>query len=89
MADQQRWFAGNVADTNDGLALAAATEAYAGHLDKARDLTKRAVDSAMRDGQQRKCSYVPGDCGAAASGVRKSRGSPTISGRGFAACPHQ
>ncbi len=48
MADQQRWFAGNVADENDGLALAAATEAYAGHLDKARDLTKRAVDSAMR-----------------------------------------
>jgi len=37
-----------VADENDGLALAAATEAYAGHLDKARDLTKRAVDSALR-----------------------------------------
>jgi eukaryotic-like serine/threonine-protein kinase len=48
MADQQRWFAGNVADTNDGLALAADTEAYAGHLEKARNLTKRAVDSAMR-----------------------------------------
>jgi serine/threonine protein kinase/Flp pilus assembly protein TadD len=48
MADQQRWFGGNVADTNDGLALAAATEAYVGHLDKARDLTRRAVDSAMR-----------------------------------------
>jgi eukaryotic-like serine/threonine-protein kinase len=48
MADQQRWFAGNVADENNGLALAAATEAYAGHLDNARDLTKRAVDSAMR-----------------------------------------
>ena len=48
MADQQRWFAGNVADENDGLALAAATEAYAGHLDKARDLTKQAVDFALR-----------------------------------------
>ncbi|MGC1300167.1 MAG: protein kinase [Alloacidobacterium sp.] len=48
MADQQRWFAGNVADENDGLALAAATEAYAGHFDNARDLTKQAVDSAMR-----------------------------------------
>jgi tetratricopeptide (TPR) repeat protein len=52
MADQQRWFAGNVAAENDGLALAAATEAYAGHLDKARDLTKRAVDSAMRTGKK-------------------------------------
>jgi eukaryotic-like serine/threonine-protein kinase len=48
MADQQRWFAGNVADENDGLALAAATEAYAGHIDKARDLTRQAVDSALR-----------------------------------------
>ena len=31
---------------NFGLALASDTEAYAGHLGKARELTKRAVDSA-------------------------------------------
>jgi eukaryotic-like serine/threonine-protein kinase len=33
---------------NFGLALAADTEAYGGHLGKARELTKRAVDSAIR-----------------------------------------
>ena len=33
---------------NFGLALASDTEAYAGHLGKARELTKRAVDSAIR-----------------------------------------
>jgi eukaryotic-like serine/threonine-protein kinase len=33
---------------NFGLALASDTEAYAGHLAKARELTKRAVDSAIR-----------------------------------------
>jgi tetratricopeptide (TPR) repeat protein len=31
-----------------GLALASDTEAYAGHVSKARELTKRAVDSAIR-----------------------------------------
>ena len=33
---------------NFGLALASDTEAYAGHLGKARELTKRAMDSAIR-----------------------------------------
>ena len=33
---------------NVGLALASDTEAYGGHLGKARELTKRAVDSAIR-----------------------------------------
>ena len=47
MAEQQRWFAGNP-EENFGLALASDTEAYAGHLGKARELTKRAVDSAIR-----------------------------------------
>jgi tetratricopeptide (TPR) repeat protein/predicted Ser/Thr protein kinase len=47
MAEQQRWFAGNT-EENFGLALASDTEAYAGHLGKARELTKRAVDSAIR-----------------------------------------
>jgi serine/threonine protein kinase/tetratricopeptide (TPR) repeat protein len=48
MAEQQRWFAGKPDYENDGLALASDTEAYAGHVSKARDLTKRAVDSAIR-----------------------------------------
>jgi serine/threonine protein kinase/tetratricopeptide (TPR) repeat protein len=47
MAEQQRWYAGKP-EENFGLALAADTEAYAGHLGKARELTKRAADSAVR-----------------------------------------
>jgi tetratricopeptide (TPR) repeat protein len=48
MAEQQQWFAGKPAYENYGLALASDAEAYGGHLDKARELTKRAVDSAIR-----------------------------------------
>ena len=47
MAEQQRWFASKP-EENFGLALASDTEAYAGHVSKARELTKRAVDSAIR-----------------------------------------
>jgi eukaryotic-like serine/threonine-protein kinase len=48
MAEQQVWFAGKSDYENVGLALASDTEAYGGHLGKARELTKRAVDSAIR-----------------------------------------
>jgi len=48
MAEQQQWYAGKPDYENEGLALASDTEAYAGHLAKARELTKRAVDSAIR-----------------------------------------
>jgi len=48
IAEQQRWFAGKPEYENYGLALASDTEAYGGHLSKARELTKRAVDSAIR-----------------------------------------
>jgi DNA-binding winged helix-turn-helix (wHTH) protein/tetratricopeptide (TPR) repeat protein len=47
MAEQQGWFAGKP-EENMGLALASDTEAYGGRLDKARELSKRAVDSAIR-----------------------------------------
>jgi tetratricopeptide (TPR) repeat protein len=47
MAEQQQWFAGKP-EENLGLALASDTEAYGGHVGKARELTKRAVDSAIR-----------------------------------------
>jgi tetratricopeptide (TPR) repeat protein/class 3 adenylate cyclase len=47
MAEQQHWFAGKP-EENFGLALASDTEAYAGHLVKARELTMQAVDSASR-----------------------------------------
>ena len=48
MAQQQQWYAGKPEYENVGLALASDTEAYVGHLGKARELTKRAVDSAVR-----------------------------------------
>jgi eukaryotic-like serine/threonine-protein kinase len=47
MAEQQQWFAGKP-EENYGLVLASDTEAYAGHLGKAREMAKRAVDSAVR-----------------------------------------
>jgi len=47
MVEEQKWFAGKP-EENFGLALASDTEAYEGHLGKARDLTKRAVDSSIR-----------------------------------------
>jgi len=47
MAEQQQWFEGR-SEENMGLSLASDTEAYAGHLTKARELTKRSVDSAIR-----------------------------------------
>jgi serine/threonine protein kinase/Flp pilus assembly protein TadD len=48
MAEQQQWYAGKPDYESVGLALASDTEAYGGHLSKARELTKRAVDSAIR-----------------------------------------
>src|SRR5580698_9558214 len=39
-AEQQRWFAAQPDVENYGLSLASDTEAYAGHLSKARELTK-------------------------------------------------
>jgi eukaryotic-like serine/threonine-protein kinase len=46
IAEQQQWFAGK--PENAGLALASDTEAYGGHLGKARELTKQAVASTIQ-----------------------------------------
>jgi eukaryotic-like serine/threonine-protein kinase len=48
MAQQQRWFAGQPAYENYGLALAADTAAYTGRMSEARTLNKKAVDSAIK-----------------------------------------
>src|SRR5271166_3480659 len=48
MAEQEQWFATKAGYENVGLALASDTEAYGGRVGKARELTKRAVDSAIR-----------------------------------------
>ncbi len=47
MTEQKQWFAGRP-EENIGLALASDTEAHGGHLAKARELTKRALESAIR-----------------------------------------
>ena len=48
MAEQQQWFAAQRDYENYGLSLASDTEACAGHLTIARQMTQRAADSAMR-----------------------------------------
>ena len=48
MAEQQQWLAAKSEYENFGLALAADTEAYAGHLGTARELTERAAHSAIQ-----------------------------------------
>ena len=70
---------------NFGLSLASDTEAYGGHLGKARELTKRAVDSAMRADSKENGGDLAGDCGAARSRFRQSGGSAAVSGSGFEA----
>jgi serine/threonine protein kinase/tetratricopeptide (TPR) repeat protein len=48
MSEQAAWFADRPEVENEMLSLEAETEGYAGHLNKARELTRRAVDSALR-----------------------------------------
>jgi len=48
MGEQQRWLASEQEYEHFGLAFASDTEAYGGHVSKARELTKRAVDSSIR-----------------------------------------
>jgi serine/threonine protein kinase/tetratricopeptide (TPR) repeat protein len=48
LAEQQQWYADQPDFENWGFALASDTEAYSGHLGRARELTRRAVDSAVR-----------------------------------------
>jgi eukaryotic-like serine/threonine-protein kinase len=47
MAKEQQWIAAQPAYQNIGYSLAADTEAYAGHLQKAREFTRSSVDSAV------------------------------------------
>ena len=47
MAEEERWITGQPEYENIGFSLASDTEAYAGHLSRARELTQRAVNSAI------------------------------------------
>ena len=86
MAEQQQWFAGKP-EENFGLALASDTEAYGGHLGKARELTKRAVDSAIRADNKEDASNMAGQCCPATSRLRQSYRSAAGSGRGLKLAP--
>ncbi|MGC2194816.1 MAG: protein kinase [Terriglobales bacterium] len=48
MAEQAAWFQSQPDSEHFGLSLESDTEAYAGHLTRARDLTRRAIESAVR-----------------------------------------
>jgi eukaryotic-like serine/threonine-protein kinase len=48
MGEQEQWFASKPDHENVGLALASDTEAFGGRVNKARELTKKSVDSAIR-----------------------------------------
>jgi predicted Zn-dependent protease len=48
MAEQQEWFANHPDDGSLGFRLASDTEAYAGHLSKANELTMRSINSSLR-----------------------------------------
>ena len=47
MAEEERWITSQPPYENIGFSLASDTEAYAGHLRQARELTQKAVDSAV------------------------------------------
>ena len=68
-----------------GLALASDTEAYSGHLGKAGELTRRAVDSAIRADSKENAAILAGECCAPTSRIRQSRRSPAVSSRCFEA----
>jgi hypothetical protein len=57
LAEQQQWFVGKPDYENFGLALVSDTEAFGGHLGKARELTKRAVNSAVRADRRKMGQY--------------------------------
>jgi eukaryotic-like serine/threonine-protein kinase len=92
MGEQQQWFASEPEVENFGLSLAADTEAYAGHLGKARELTKRSVDSAIRaDSKENAAIYWENSAlreaalgnlaearQAAATGLKLAQGSPAV-----------
>jgi len=61
MAEQQQWYAGKREYENNGLSLASDTEAFGGHLGKARELTKRAVDSAIRVDNKESAAFYLAD----------------------------
>jgi eukaryotic-like serine/threonine-protein kinase len=90
MAEQQRWFAEKPLVSHFGLALASDTEAYAGHMRRARELTQRAVGLALHaDSKENAAIWLENDAlsegtygnivngrQSAAEGLKLAPGSP-------------
>jgi eukaryotic-like serine/threonine-protein kinase len=58
MREQRRWYTTQPRYQTVGLALAANTEAYVGHLNNAREMTRQAIDSAQRaDNEEDAAAY--------------------------------
>ena len=89
MAEQQRWFVGKPDYENWGLALASDTEAYAGHVGKALELTRRAVDSAIRADSKETGAIWRAIAAQEEAAYGNSSLSPADRGRGFGACSHK
>jgi serine/threonine protein kinase/tetratricopeptide (TPR) repeat protein len=81
IAEQQQWFAGKPQHEDIGFALASDTEAYGGHRDKAQELTKLAVDSAIRsESKENAATYL-----ADAALQQAAYGNPEEAGQSAAA----
>ena len=74
MERQVAWAAGKPGSEDLLLSFQSDTEAYYGRLVKARDFSRRAVDSAVRDDSKETCRAVAGECRFAGSGIRQRGG---------------
>ena len=83
MAEQQQWFAGKP-EEDYGLALASTPRRMA-VVAKARELTKRAVDSAIRADSKENGAIMAGDRCPVGSRLWQSRGSAAVGNRSFEA----
>ena len=71
MERQVAWAAGKPGSEDLLLSFQSDTEAYYGRLAKARDFSRRAVDSAVRNDSKENGSALAGKCRFAGSAVRK------------------
>jgi tetratricopeptide (TPR) repeat protein len=86
MAEQQQWFTGK-AEENLGLSLASDTEAYAGHLGKARDLTKRAADSAIQVDSKESAAIWQENAGLREAAFRNAMWARQVAAEGLKLAP--
>ena len=73
MDRQLSWAAGKPGMEDALLAHQAEVEAFSGHLAKAREFSRRAVDSAEHADDSGRCSQEPNERGPSGGGIRKRR----------------